>query len=109
MTKLTDEAETMIETLREMTNREKLGDPVNQPNHYTTGEVEVIDYIRDKLTDEEFVGYCSGNVLKYISRWRHKGGIEDLRKAAVYLNWQIEALVKVSATRPKVEPTEFVD
>lgn len=65
---------------------------VNHPSHYTSGDIEVIDYIRDKLTEEEFAGYCIGNVIKYISRWRLKGGIEDLRKADVYLGWAIECL-----------------
>lgn len=66
-------------------------DSVNHPSHYTFGDIEVIDYIRDKLTPEEFQGYCNGNVLKYISRWRHKGGVEDLKKADVYLCWMIES------------------
>lgn len=66
-------------------------DAVNHPNHYTFGKIEVIDYIRDKLTAEEFQGYCEGNVLKYVSRWRHKGGVEDLKKARVYLTWMIES------------------
>ena len=65
-------------------------DEVNHPSHYTTGDIEVIDYLRDKLTKEEFIGYCTGNVMKYVSRWRHKGGTEDLRKAAVYQRWGIE-------------------
>lgn len=69
-------------------------DRVNHPNHYTFGDIEVIDYIRDKLTDEEFRGYCEGNVLKYVSRWRHKGGVEDLMKAEVYLKWMIESATK---------------
>lgn len=66
-------------------------DKVNHPSHYTTGEIETIDYIRDKLTKEEFIGYCKGNILKYISREKYKGGKEDLEKAAVYLRWAIEA------------------
>jgi len=45
-------------------------DNVNSPSHYTFGDIETIDYIRDKLTGDEFVGYCIGNVLKYISRYR---------------------------------------
>lgn len=64
-------------------------DNINSPNHYTNGEIEVIDYIKDKLTDEQFEGYCIGNVLKYISRYRLKNGTEDLEKAAVYLRWAI--------------------
>lgn len=66
-------------------------DKVNHPNHYTTGEIEVIKYIRDKLGCEEFTGYCIGNVMKYISRWRHKDGKQDLEKAKVYLQWAIES------------------
>ena len=66
-------------------------DRVNHPSHYTFGDIEVIDYIRDKLTSKEFQGYCEGNVLKYVSRWRHKGGVEDLKKAEVYLKWMIES------------------
>ena len=46
-------------------------DNVNHPSHYL-GKVEVIDYIEDKLTDEQFEGYLVGNVLKYISRYRKK-------------------------------------
>lgn len=66
-------------------------DKVNHPSHYTTGEIEVINYIRDKLGADEFTGYCIGNVLKYVSRWRHKDGVQDLEKAQVYLNWAIES------------------
>ena len=69
-------------------------DNVNHPSHYTVGDIEVIDYIRDKLNPEEFQGYCQGNVLKYVSRWRHKGGVEDLKKAQVYLGWMIESAEK---------------
>ena len=64
-------------------------DPVNAPNHYT-GKIECIDYLREKLTKEEFTGFCVGNVLKYVSRWRKKDGLQDLKKASVYLNWAIQ-------------------
>lgn len=69
-------------------------DRVNHPNHYTTGDIEVIKYIQDKLNCTEYTGYCIGNVMKYISRWRHKGGVEDLEKAKVYLQWGIDAANK---------------
>lgn len=68
----------------------EIDDPVNSPPHYTQGTIEPIDYIRDKLSKDQFVGYCTGNVLKYVSRWQHKGGVEDLRKAEVYIRWAIE-------------------
>lgn len=80
-------------TLRIEDNAAEKPDAVNHPNHYA-GKVEVIEYIRDKLTPEEFVGYCCGNVLKYVSRWRKKDGVQDLKKAEVYLKWMIESAEK---------------
>ena len=36
------------------------------------------------------IGFIEGNVIKYVTRWRKKGGIEDLRKARHYLDLLIE-------------------
>lgn len=66
-------------------------DAVQRPSHYADKSIEVIDYIRDTLTHAGFIDFCLGNVIKYVSRWRKKGGVEDLKKASVYLNWAIEA------------------
>ena len=60
-------------------------DPVNHPPHYKQGSIECIDAIRAALTEEEFRGYCKGNVLKYVWRERHKGGDQDLGKATFYM------------------------
>ena len=60
-------------------------DPVNHPPHYKEGGIEVIDFIEAKQ-----LGYHLGNVVKYISRAYHKGGMEDLLKAQWYLNRAIE-------------------
>ena len=72
-------------------------DMVNHPSHYADKKIEVIDYIRDTLTDDGFIDYCGGNVLKYVSRWRKKGGVEDLKKARVYLEWMIEKANETTA------------
>jgi hypothetical protein len=56
------------------------------PKHYKTGGIETIDFIKAKLTDEQFKGYLAGNVIKYLSRFEHKAGEEDLQKAGWYLN-----------------------
>ena len=69
---------------------EKGADAVSHPSHYTRGGVECIEGIKAAL-GEGFVDYCQGNVLKYVWRWKLKGGVEDLRKAQVYLGWMIEA------------------
>lgn len=69
-----------------------MGDSVNHPNHYQTeGGLEVIDIIKSVLGDG-FEPYCVGNVLKYISRYKKKNGLEDLKKARVYINYVIDYL-----------------
>jgi hypothetical protein len=68
-------------------------DLVNSPPHYTAGGIETIDYIKAKLTPEEYVGYLKGNVIKYTSRAGKKDDmVQDLEKAQWYMNRQIKAL-----------------
>lgn len=74
-------------------------DNVNHPSHYTTGKFETIDYIEDKLTSEQFEGFCIGNSLKYLSRYRLKGGIEDIKKA----RWYMSKLIKHREDRSEHE------
>lgn len=57
-------------------------DNVNHPAHYTSTKIET----QDKLTPEAFEGFCVGNVLKYLTRYRQKNGVEDLKKARWYLD-----------------------
>jgi hypothetical protein len=57
------------------------------PAHYKTGGIEVIDILRQKLTPEEFRGFCKGNIIKYSLRAERKGGREDYEKAAWYGSW----------------------
>lgn len=64
-------------------------DKVNSPAHYTSGNIECIDYMRSVLSKEEFEGYLRGNITKYLHRYKQKNGVEDLRKAQVYLEWLI--------------------
>lgn len=64
-------------------------DAVNHPAHYTQGGVECIDAIQ-AATGEGFAGYCAGNVIKYLFRYRYKGGAEDLKKGRWYLDRLIE-------------------
>jgi len=69
-----------------------LTDNVNHPIHYGTGEIECIDAIRSALGPQGFLSYCKGNIMKYLWRYEYKNGIEDLKKAEVYLGWMIEAI-----------------
>jgi len=58
---------------------------VTNPSYYTKGKIECIDYILDKGLD-----FLEGNVVKYITRWKEKGGVDDLEKA----KWYIERLIR---------------
>ena len=70
-----------------------MSDPVNHPEHYTAGGIETIDYMRAKLSAEEFAGYLRGNALKYLSRAGKKDNtVEDLKKGQWYLNQLIKEL-----------------
>lgn len=59
-------------------------DVINHPNHYTAYSREVIDTMQGDMTPEEFTGYLKGNIIKYISRYQGKNGLEDLNKAIWY-------------------------
>ena len=68
-------------------------DTVNKPKHYEiTVGLDSINLIKALLTKEEYEGFCEGNVIKYIVRWKKKNGLEDLKKARVYFNWLIESV-----------------
>ena len=71
-----------------------MADMVNHPKHYTSGKIEVIRIMEDQLTPEEYRGYIKGQVIKYITRERHKNGLEDLEKAYWYLGRLINLLKK---------------
>ena len=60
-------------------------DVINHPNHYTAYSREVIDTMQGDMTPEEFTGYLKGNIIKYISRYQGKNGVEDLNKAIWYV------------------------
>lgn len=60
-------------------------DPVNHPDHYTSGKVECLDAIKSAL-GENYKYYVQGNLIKYIWRFPLKNGKQDLQKAQFYLN-----------------------
>lgn len=59
-------------------------DKIDHPAHYTQGGIEPIDYI-----EANDLNFCEGNVVKYVTRYRHKNGVEDLKKA----KWYLERLI----------------
>lgn len=61
-----------------------MSDPVNHPPHYTSHPSGV-----ETIQITEHMGFCLGNVIKYVMRCDMKGGVEDLKKARWYLDREI--------------------
>lgn len=60
--------------------------------HYRHGGIQPVEYIMANN-----MGFCEGNIVKYVTRYKYSGkGIEDLRKAAHYIDMLIESLNEVS-------------
>lgn len=69
-----------------------MNNEITHPEHYTSGEIECIDAIKSALTTEEFIGYCKGNIIKYVWRESRKGGCIDVAKAGQYAAWLEDAV-----------------
>lgn len=64
-----------------------MSDKVNHPKHYTQGKVECIDALESAVIGlTGFEAVCTANAIKYLWRWKHKNGVEDLKKATFYIN-----------------------
>lgn len=63
-----------------------------KPNYYNDTKITPFDYIKANNLD-----FFEGNVLKYLTRWRKKNGLEDLRKAMTYL----QELIKEAERKEK--------
>ena len=53
--------------------------------HYKDLKIQPIEYIHANS-----LGYCEANVVKYISRWKSKGGLQDLEKVKHYVDLLIK-------------------
>ena len=62
--------------------------------HYSRLGIEPIQFI-----ETNGLGYHEGNAVKYVSRWRNKNGIEDLKKA----KWYIERLIELETNKLETE------
>lgn len=67
-------------------------DNIKSPKHYKLEglNVESIDVVKSILGKEGFKSFCHGNALKYLIRCNKKNGLEDLKKAKVYMEWLIK-------------------
>lgn len=75
-----------------------MNDPVNHPTHYTQGGIECIDAIKAAVTGlDGFEAVLTAQIIKYIWRWKHKNGLEDLKKAL----WYLQRLIKTVESEVK--------
>lgn len=65
-------------------------DLIDNQIHYTVNGIQPIQIMKANMTKEELRGFLEGNILKYPLRYKHKNGLEDLKKAKTYLTWLIE-------------------
>ena len=74
-----------------------MSDPID-PKHYNQLAIQPRDYIT-----KNNLGYNEGNIVKYISRWRFKEGLVDLKKARNYINYIIKLVEEQpqKKTQPK--------
>ena len=54
-------------------------------DHYKSLKIQPLEYA---LAND--LGICEHAVIKYVTRWKHKGGVDDLRKAKHYIDIMIE-------------------
>lgn len=61
--------------------------------HYMQWKIQPIEFIQGQR-----LGFIEGSIVKYVTRWRNKNGIEDLKKARQYLDILIELETSYPAT-----------
>lgn len=72
-------------------------DPVNNPSHYTNAPFECFELTRE-------YPFAGGNAIKYVFRHRAKNGVEDLKKAAWYLDY-----ATCGELRPRADRHDMTD
>jgi len=82
MTEITEQLELFPDEFRDIPTA---NDVQVAGTHYKSKAIQPWDYI---VAND--LGYLEGNIVKYVSRWKDKGGVDDLRKAQHYLAKLIE-------------------
>lgn len=91
-----------------------MADNVNHPAHYQSKSgletIQIIEACVEDLDGMEAV--CTANIIKYISRWKKKNGLEDLKKAQWYLNRLIHDIenierVPIESVEEKVRDSHY--
>jgi phage terminase large subunit-like protein len=75
----------LLKSIEEYEKAQKANDVQIAGTHYKSKAIQPWDYIVGNN-----LGYLEGNIVKYVSRWKDKGGVDDLKKARHYLDKLIE-------------------
>lgn len=79
-----------------MSDKKTAVDMINHPPHYLFKNgietIDVIEAFTEGLSGAEAVN--TAHVIRYISRWKNKNGLEDLKKAQFYINRLVEQVEK---------------
>jgi hypothetical protein len=67
-------------------------------SHYKELPIQPVEYIYANK-----IGYFEGNVIKYVTRWKEKGGIKDLEKAKHYIDLLIELTMREQSAEYQVQ------
>lgn len=70
-------------------------------SHYKDFKIQPVEFIH-----QNGIGYMAGNVIKYVSRYQEKNGIEDLKKARHYIDMLIE--FEQEADNEPAKPVAFI-
>lgn len=65
-------------------------------DHYKTLAIQPVEYIHANK-----IPFMEGSAIKYLTRWRNKGGIDDLKKAKHFIELLIELETRDKSTQPK--------
>lgn len=75
-------------------------------SHYKKLAIQPVEYIH-----ANGLGYLEGNCIKYVTRWREKGGVQDLEKAKHYIELLIQmethGIEKLAPRTPASVETHF--
>lgn len=77
-------------------NKDKISEcfeSIDHPSYYNQGNMDPITaFQKGLLTEEEYIGFLKGNIIKYAIRCNYKNGEEDLEKCINYINYLKDCL-----------------
>jgi len=89
--------------LRRQQTEHLIADRIDKPLHYNRG-IQTTDYICSWGMD-----FCEGNIVKYVTRWKYKDGLDDLKKARWYVNKLISDLEKSQSNTSEKSQSNVVE